>query len=683
MVKMLLDTWLETFGFESNPFASREAGGERRLNEYFVTPPYFDEILGQSDTPRTALIFAPRGGGKTAQRVMVDYHCKRALTRGKILSVLYIEFTPVVEAAEGDFSRITARLHAEEILKRTIKALADFIAEDPIALKMFRQMSDSERVYLRWFVSAYADYLSPQQVTALDKGGVKLLTLEPRGRLGFRCGDDEVISTGMMQLLAAKKESPPADLLGDLAELICSLGVNALYILVDRVDEFMGTAADLTAAVALIEPLVADLTLMNLQKVAFKFFLPLEMEDMIRARATVRQDRLLLRRIEWTDKALLEVLHKRLEAFSHYSSLDAVCVPELRGRIEQEMLQVANGSPRNLIRLGDFLLLEHCRSPMPKTEQEWLITEEAWEAAKERFTAEPLVEWLGGKLEERAAVPERETEPGKVPLSWVAADFPAPIALVCRDFLNQLAPQRRLKRLLDLFEVTVTFSLFILVCQYATQMPQEESKTLKRVLGLVLDRISPGAAVGAIGRFSGALTGRGKSYYGRHFQRFYSRNCDSLNAFLELRNMYAHGALQNGESYTEIVEERIGELDNLFKELEFLTQTMFIRVENLKSIEGRFVHQARLYMGDNPNFPWKKVTLPVPLECDKLLLINGEVALLLHPFIVEERCEECGSKEIFFYNRLTQENVSYLSYNCGHRFETSRYRDGLATLLGA
>lgn len=406
MSKATLDHWLEKFGFSDNPFSSQEASREdpRRLNEYFVTPPYFDEILGDASSPKTTLVFAPRGGGKTAQRVMVDYYCRNNLTRGRILSVLYADFSQVMDHKEvnRDPFRISSRHHANEILKRTVLALAGFLTQSPIARKPFQQLSGLDRLHLRWFISTYDEYLRLGQIDTLSEARILLPDLELSSRIGF-LRDGKTIPIKIIQRLESGKESPPAQLLDDVSQLLVPLGFEAIYVLVDRVDEFQETAADLTAAVALIEPLVADLTLMELPRIAFKFFLPLEMEDAIRARPTVRLDRLSPRRIEWTDGALLEVLHKRLAAFSGYSSLDAVCVPELRGRIEQEMLGVADGLPGNLIRLGALLLSEHCALPMPDTEEGWLIAERAWEAARERFAREKVIEWGTSHLEPTVA----------------------------------------------------------------------------------------------------------------------------------------------------------------------------------------------------------------------------------------------------------------------------------------
>lgn len=681
MSKATLARWLEKFEFSNNPFSSQEAGSEdpKRLNEYFVTPPCFDEILGDASLPETTLIFAPRGGGKTAQRVMVDYYCRNNLTGGRILSVCYTDFSQVMSHKEvhRDPYRVTAHHHAQEILKETISALASFFAQSPIAMKAFQKLPDRERTHLSWFISAYDDYLTLEQINTLSKNEALFGEFELNS-IGFK--QDSSDRARMVQVLDGKKTARPARLLDDLSWLLTHIGFEAIYILVDRVDEFKETAADLSAAVALVEPLAADLNIMELPRVAFKFFLPLEMEQAIRARPTIRLDRLRVLRIEWKNPDLLGVLHKRLEAFSSYSSLDAVCMPELRGRIEKEMLEVAKGSPRNLIRLGELLLSEHCEMPMPDKEEEWLISEEAWEAAKHTFAAERGGEWDIKHLE--TTVEEQQESRAHEVLLQAASDFPAPIALACRDLVNQIEPQRRFKQLLDLFEAAVTFSAFILICEYNALRSKGKGKTIRDSLGITLDRIYLGGVLNIIERLSGALASQRDSYYGRRFQRFYGRNRDRLDAFLDLRNEYAHGALQEDEDYTNIVERYIEDLITLLSNLRFMTQAMLVSVDSLKAVKNDLVHRVRVCMGDNPKFARKEISLSIPLECDKLWLITEKNTLSLYPLIVDRRCKECGMQTIFFYNSLEQENAVYLSYNCGHHFKTAQYVEDLKAVLG-
>lgn len=58
---------LERLGFAEDPFASTNAADEPRLASYFVPPPYFHTVQGDPRNPKSHVVLAPRGGGKTAQ----------------------------------------------------------------------------------------------------------------------------------------------------------------------------------------------------------------------------------------------------------------------------------------------------------------------------------------------------------------------------------------------------------------------------------------------------------------------------------------------------------------------------------------------------------------------------------------------------------------------------------------
>lgn len=81
--------FLDAFGFISDPFEFTNAEQERLLSGYFVPPPYFPSVLGEPKAPRSQIVFAPRGGGKTAQRLMIE---KRSREGGGFLCVKYDTF---------------------------------------------------------------------------------------------------------------------------------------------------------------------------------------------------------------------------------------------------------------------------------------------------------------------------------------------------------------------------------------------------------------------------------------------------------------------------------------------------------------------------------------------------------------------------------------------------------------
>lgn len=677
-----LERWLRIWGFETNPFAYREAGSDPYLSRYFVAPEYFDEVLGDPDRPQTAVVFAPRGGGKTALRRMVDYHCREGLMKKPVLSVLYTDFSQILEAVNYDLKLITPRLHAFEIINCVVLALVEWLVKHLDALN---SLNKGEKVHLEWYLSAFGAYLIPEQVDALVHGGVKFQQPLWKRPLGF-------IQDGMPGhiegVLRERSALSPARLLSELTDLIQTLGFEAIYVLVDRVDEIPFTAAAPEAMIGLLKPLMADLTLMNLHKVAFKFFLPVDLEASILSIPAIRPDRLVIHRVKWSDKALLQVLHQRLEAFSNYSSLDELCRPELRGRIEQEMLSLAKGSPRDLVRLGELLFSEQAR--LTETEGDPEISQEAWEAAKERFFEEKRYEWKMGEeviLSGAEQVAEREPkEAWAETLELVRTSFPAPIAMVCRAFLTERIPERRFMRMLHLFEVTMFFSVYLLIGIYTSLVSRGQTglKSLSSSLrGLGVRGVTLGKLDDLFRRLIGILVQQrdGRDLQ-RLFQRFYTDRAATIKRFINLRNdYYAHTGLRNSISYEQILREYEPELIELFKSLSFLTDIKLVWVDHHK-IQGKHkIHASKLCVGDNPLFRWWEFDAPVLLDCGKLWVIKGEDfarAIPLHPLVIMAPCEECGQEEIFFYNRYEKCGAKYTNYFSGHHLITDRY---LAELL--
>jgi len=82
-----INEWLKQVGFVRNPFMETEAAREPGLPEYFVAGPFFDELL----VPHNSILFAARGHGKTAYRIMVS----ELLKVRKSLVVNYVDFVPL------------------------------------------------------------------------------------------------------------------------------------------------------------------------------------------------------------------------------------------------------------------------------------------------------------------------------------------------------------------------------------------------------------------------------------------------------------------------------------------------------------------------------------------------------------------------------------------------------------
>ncbi len=145
----ILQHWLSARGFHQNPFASREAEAERALlGAYFVEPDYFDEIR---EEPKTVFLFAPRGSGKTACRIMIEEYCHNSFsTDQRILAVPHTDLSSVLDRA-GDITPVAVRHHVEEILRQAVVALTSQLERRPMLVDEIRSLEWTNRWLLQWY----------------------------------------------------------------------------------------------------------------------------------------------------------------------------------------------------------------------------------------------------------------------------------------------------------------------------------------------------------------------------------------------------------------------------------------------------------------------------------------------------------------------------------------------------
>jgi hypothetical protein len=63
--------YINSLGLNENPFQYTNADKEVELiDQYFIYPDYFEDVWGDPQNPVSNIVYAPRGGGKTAQRLM-------------------------------------------------------------------------------------------------------------------------------------------------------------------------------------------------------------------------------------------------------------------------------------------------------------------------------------------------------------------------------------------------------------------------------------------------------------------------------------------------------------------------------------------------------------------------------------------------------------------------------------
>ena len=420
--------WIRYFGFRRFPFDRLEASNEEFaepgfFSSCFVEPRSFGRVLGQADAPVSALLFAARGTGKTACRVMVDYYCQNGQVNAErrrmpdspsfVLCIPHVHLHRVFSTAQAHTpgSRLpdfTVEDHVSEILRRAVPALVDILARAPELSSKVGSLSSHDKVDLSWLVLAYSSYLSLTQAGFLADLGISFPALEQRP-IGF-ISDREVSTHGpdwAPVLINKRGEASPLDHLAHWARLMCRLGFRATYVLVDGVDEFQESADAPAVGFGIVRPLLACLRLMDeTPHLALKYFLPSDVRPFVDADSTIRRDRgLILESIVWTEQELVQILRRRLSALRADATsdgdrtdagFDALCVPELRGEIERKLAEAADGNPRRLLVLCGLMVTAHCvrdvsgqDDPYQLDRQDFMLALDKDQPLKTRLEASP------------------------------------------------------------------------------------------------------------------------------------------------------------------------------------------------------------------------------------------------------------------------------------------------------
>ncbi len=112
---MASSKFLNSVGFVSNPFEETNADREDDLQQYFVPPPYFTSLIGDPKKPKTSMVFAPRGAGKTAQKVSIERLAINNSSNFLCISYDEFKFIPLqsLDDANSDW-------HLKNILKKIV-----------------------------------------------------------------------------------------------------------------------------------------------------------------------------------------------------------------------------------------------------------------------------------------------------------------------------------------------------------------------------------------------------------------------------------------------------------------------------------------------------------------------------------------------------------------------------------
>jgi len=303
----------ENLGFDSNPFQYSNADREDRLAEYFIAPPYFDSVYGEPARPSSCIVFAPRGGGKSAQRRMIEIRGQET----PILCLTYdrFEFTPSMRLED-----VSLQYHLRQIIRI---ALIGILTQMQLKQEKPASFTNAEKKLLRSFVVTYFTDATTSDIRdaieSLRSFSEKIKSMwneyleimTPLVNLIFRRYAIDPVSFARFKREESRLDPSLKYQLRMIYELASKLGLKAIYILIDKVDETEYTGNDPDASFQLISPLIRDLELLDMKGYAFKFFLWVELKTVPSARVSSIEE----------DMACLDLfsLQETVRLWEHYS----------------------------------------------------------------------------------------------------------------------------------------------------------------------------------------------------------------------------------------------------------------------------------------------------------------------------------------------------------------------------
>lgn len=389
---------LEEFAFASDPFESTNAENEPQLSDYFVPPPYFATVMGDPGDPKSHIVFAPRGSGKTAQRRMIEDECVR---RGDVMCITYDSFDQPTGFA---IANVDLAYHLSQLCRQLL--LAVLLGLD-LAPEKADELTEHQRQLLKYQID---EFLGPLSVQEFETGVKAIKSLGDLAADLWKKYGGPIAAAIQVLLKKAGLDGVeiPATLVAEarqdeslryhlehLLRIVEVLGYRSTYILIDKVDEIPSTSADAEATFLLISPLLTDLPTLEAEGVGFKFFLWDQIADDYRKKGG-RPDRVPILELRWSTNELSAMLDQRLTAFSggKVQSFDELCDPDIGLDVHKLVCHLAYGSPRDMIRLCKSIVDEHTRAGPTESKVESSAVYAGIQRFADQRTAELFPEYI-------------------------------------------------------------------------------------------------------------------------------------------------------------------------------------------------------------------------------------------------------------------------------------------------
>lgn len=356
-----INRWLEMNGFFYNPFAALDASVDPNLHQYIVQHTAMDALWGRNH----ALIFEPKGGGKSALRVRTAQNCYVGQQRNRPFPISYLP--PFLQWGGATPS---PEEHLQAILTSAMTQLLISIVYRP---HWFLELNKYDQQLIR--SSLERDLAGPLE------GFMALVDADPEQLTLFRRRLNIFVpirsTPAVTQVLALQEQFAsitPMPVVEDahsrwqrLRQILLSLfRFDSIYLLIDGLDAGPETVSDTRALIGSCQYIWRSLHQWAEERVFVKAFLPSESAKAWQASYSEEYQSAKQVHIEWTEDLLVEMLARRIDAATqgHFSSFAAIATPDLMDverQIVQAADQISGPLPREVLSLLSHILLVAAR----------------------------------------------------------------------------------------------------------------------------------------------------------------------------------------------------------------------------------------------------------------------------------------------------------------------------------
>ncbi|GAB5418978.1 MAG: hypothetical protein Crog4KO_00410 [Crocinitomicaceae bacterium] len=360
--------YIRALGFKENPFQYTNADKEVEiLDQYFIKPDYFEDVWGEPENPVSNIVYAPRGGGKTAQRLMIE---KRALDIDEVMTITYTDHD-LSNFKSAD--EITLSYHLEYLNRLMLLSFFDRLNQMN-DFKYIHTFSTKERQFIyklcRIYLLDTPASFPKQALSSLKMPTDHVIDVwrnfkEPIADVIKAISKSKGAEVDFSKIdLDEKVKLTHKDNFLNIKHFLERIGITTIYILVDKVDEQSLTGNDPKASYQFISELIKDLELLEMPGIGFKFFLWDAMKTYCVKDA--RPDRVFSFDLKWDFNGIAEMMNRRLSAYSGgkvSKAKDLFNVDWGLGRV----ILFSEFSPRDCIRICNRILSEQFKSSADPT----------------------------------------------------------------------------------------------------------------------------------------------------------------------------------------------------------------------------------------------------------------------------------------------------------------------------